>query len=295
MLKSHTTYTRIHELITQYHEIPYGLTNRSNLLTHYLTNASNKPVKVIIDVKLNTDFGEKEPLSECRNNNHGVDSMRSDLPRITSVPIHYKAILLSTARNVTIPQQQMTSTNIIWAERHTIQRLETLISMNWSSARQRGEDKLFYYREYEKREKRASQESPEEHHMSTPRGQFVSFSAGVMTLPTPNGLRNTTPPKLAAIYLCTDVQKDCHIPLQYLDSHISLSLLSFGSPHWIAEVQSYQLASNGLVAPNRRYSPSDRSKTEGDAIGTEKESNLNRTIEKKQECVGICKCQSGCN
>ncbi|PRP75475.1 hypothetical protein PROFUN_10653 [Planoprotostelium fungivorum] len=46
------------------------------------------------------------------------------------------------------------------------------------SARQRGEDKLFYYREYEKREKRASQESQEEHHMSTPRGQFVSFLAG---------------------------------------------------------------------------------------------------------------------
>lgn len=86
--------------------------------------------------------------------------------------------MLSTARNVTIPQQQMTSTNIIWAERHTIQRLETLISMNWSSARQRGEDKLFSYREYEKREKRSSQESQEEHHMSTPRGQFVSFSAG---------------------------------------------------------------------------------------------------------------------
>ncbi|PRP75256.1 hypothetical protein PROFUN_15818 [Planoprotostelium fungivorum] len=104
-------------------------------------------------------------------------------------------------------------------------------------ARQRGEDKLFSYREYKKREKRSSQESQEEHHMSTPRGQFVSFLADDLTscknlsveafvvsypltlifstrgqLPTPNGLKDTTPPKLACIYLCKDVQKDCHTP-----------------------------------------------------------------------------------
>ncbi|PRP79928.1 hypothetical protein PROFUN_05904 [Planoprotostelium fungivorum] len=53
-----------------------------------------------------------------------------------------------------------------------------------------------------------------------------------------------TTPKLAPIYLCTDVQKDYHSPSSYLNSHISLLLLFFRVSPLYCRVQRYQLASN---------------------------------------------------
>ncbi|PRP74492.1 hypothetical protein PROFUN_16193 [Planoprotostelium fungivorum] len=63
-------------------------------------------------------------------------------------------------------------------------------------------------------------------------------------------LPHTTQAKILPIYLCTDVQKDCHAPLPVPQ----FTYISFVTFFWVSpldcRVQSYQLASNGLVAPD---------------------------------------------
>ncbi|PRP76571.1 hypothetical protein PROFUN_14749 [Planoprotostelium fungivorum] len=113
---------------------------------------------------------------------------------------------------------------------------------------------------HEKRERRASQESQEEHHMPPPpeanlspsqqSNHFTLFFSTRGQFPTPNGLGSHT--TQACSYL--PVHR-CPEGLSYPLAVPQLTYMSFatfflwGSP-LDCRVKNYQLASNGLVAPN---------------------------------------------
>ncbi|PRP74371.1 hypothetical protein PROFUN_16211, partial [Planoprotostelium fungivorum] len=71
--------------------------------------------------------------------------------------------------------------------------------------------------------------------LATSKPLMLFFSTTRGQLPTPNGLRDPTPPKLAPIYLCICPEGLPYPLLVPQLTYISFATFFFGSPHWTAE------------------------------------------------------------